>query len=137
MNPHGPPQVSPGPGHCRAHPQLRGLNTSHRSCTFWQLPPHCPGPVKKQPTPLSKQLHEFGPVARQIWVPGHAPLHWPPESGGPQDTGIVVVVVDVVVVVTGASGAQSSVAVRGVTVRLPNWSVALSAGSAVDGHLTL
>jgi len=25
MNPHGPPQVSTGPGHCRAHPQLRGL----------------------------------------------------------------------------------------------------------------
>ena len=97
--------------------------------------------MKKQPVPAAKQLHELEPVARQTWVPGQTPLHCPPPSGGPQDTGVVLVVVvlvvAVVVVVGGASGAQSSVAVLGVTVRLPNWSVPASAGRTVRGHFTL
>ena len=60
------------------------------------------------------------------------------QVGGRVVVVVVVVVVDVVVVVGGpASGAHTSFAALGVTVRLPNWSVPGSAGSVAFGHFTL
>jgi hypothetical protein len=51
----------------------------------------------------------------------------------------VVVLVDVVavVVVAGSAGAQSSLGLRGVTERLPNWSFSSKGGNVPFGHLIL
>jgi hypothetical protein len=70
-------------------------------------------------------------------VPEHVGPLGPPERRLQYSGTSVVVVVSIVVVVTGATGAQSIVGFRGVTVRVPNWSMTGSSDGTPIGHFTL
>src|SRR5262245_29031490 len=67
--------------------------------------------------------------------PQSAPPQYEAVAGGHEVVGVVVVLVVVAGVAT--TGAQRSFAASGVTSRVPNWSVTVSAGGVVFWHFTL